>query len=651
MKASTFPTHPITRRDLLWLAAILLTAAVLRLGRPDVLHFKFDQATQAILAQDLASGTSLPLLGPQSGQGLPHSPMSVYFLAPVFFLTHSAQAVTLAIGLWNVVGVGLLWLLAARYVGRRVAILAGFAYAASPYAVLFSRSIWVPTAHTPVILLALLLILYGFHEGKRWAQAASIPVLLTGLQVHYAAWTLLPLVLWLVWLGRAGIDWRRVTVGLALGVVVLLPFAVGLYQISDGNLANLFDSVNDLGPLRLRDKVWVRYLPLLTGIGFHGMGGDAAQDLWAVNPVPEPLWALVGVLTVLGGGVALVVRRFRTLAVPLFLWILLPLLVFWPNFLLVFAHYFIPSLPALALCVGIGVVALLDGIGALAARFKLPARAAWMGRAVIVGALAVALASQGIWYFGMLDFVNEHYTAGAFSTPLRMSMAVAGALAPYDDVLILGAQSAYSGHQVWRALLYDTASSVREVAITQGGLLVFPAGPFAVLTAPRALPYPGEEIYATDSTLIFHLRPGGEGEYRIDTFEEAPAWNGPPLQDLGPVRFANGVTLTGYTLEDGRLYVGFTLPGAPEPRYMRWFAHFLDADGERIGQYDVDFWPGHHWREGDRLIAWVDVEEPAEMATIRFGLYVIEDGSFRNIDVLDDANNPAAPWFDLGVGE
>ena len=36
--------YPITRRDLLWLVIILAVAALLRLGRPAVIHFQYDQA-------------------------------------------------------------------------------------------------------------------------------------------------------------------------------------------------------------------------------------------------------------------------------------------------------------------------------------------------------------------------------------------------------------------------------------------------------------------------------------------------------------------------------------------------------------------------------------------------------------------------------
>ncbi len=643
MHHPTFPTHPITRRDLFWLAAILLAAAVMRLGRPDVLHFKYDQAELLYLAQGVAAGRAFPLLGQMSSAELPNSPMAHYLLALPYAVFHNPPAVTLGIGAWNVVGVGLLWLLAHRYAHPRVAVIAGFAYALNPYAVIYSRTIWIQNLHTPLILLGLLLFLHGYWEGRRPAQAAAIPVFLAGVQIHYAAWTLIPLALGLVWRGRGRINRRALALGLLLGGLVMVPFAVGLAQYAGGDPASLIGAVGGEGPLRLRDKVFVRFLPLLTGLGIEGVAGEAAPDLLAVDPIPDALWSLVGLFTLLGAVAVVVVRAYRHLAVPLLLWVALPVLAFWPDWTGVYGHYFVPGIPALCLGAGLGAVWLADRL------HRLPARLRLAGRAVVYGGLGMALLSQGAWYFGMLDFVNTHYTPEGFSTPLRYSMQVAAALAPYDDVLILGGQSSYSGVQVWRSLLFETADSVREVVTTAGGVAVLPAdGPFAVLTAPRALPYPGGDLYQTDSPQVFPLRPGGEGEYVIDVFPQAPAWNGPPLIDLPPVRFANGIALTGYALAEGRLYVAWTLPSAThEGRYLRWFAHFLDAGGERVTQQDVDFWPDHYWRAGDRLITWIDADVPEATVTLRLGLYVIEDERFIQVDVLDEAGHPAAPWVDV----
>ena len=60
-------------------------------------------------------------------------------------------------------------------IGRTVALLAGLTYALNPWAILYSRKIWAQDFHTPFVLLGLGLGLYGFIEGKRWAQAACLP--------------------------------------------------------------------------------------------------------------------------------------------------------------------------------------------------------------------------------------------------------------------------------------------------------------------------------------------------------------------------------------------------------------------------------------------------------------------------------------------
>ncbi len=629
---------PITRRDLVWLAIILAVAAVLRLGRPDVIHFQYDQATQSILAQDMLSGRTVPFLGPESSSGIPHSPMSVYFLVPAFALTHSVYWVTLGIMLWNVFGVGLLWLITHRYVHPTVAVLAGLLYAVSPYAVHWSRAIWVPSAHTPYILLGLLLFLLGYVEGRRAAQVTAIPVFLIGVQTHHAAWFLLPLAGWIVWLGRHRIDWRMTSVGLALGIAVLVPYGAGLIQHYGGG----GDPLQGMGgaPLVLRAKVFERYLPLVTGIGVVDLGGEADPALRADVPTPDELWALLGLLALGGLAAALIRKETRPLGVGLALWIVLPPLAFWVNWSGVYWHFFIPMLPGLFLAAALGA----DGLIRLA-----PRRWAAAGRIAVCGLLGIIGLTQAAWHFQAMDWVNTHATPGGFSTPLRYSLAVAEAVADVDDVLILGGQSTTSGYQVWHALLYDTASSVREVVIDGGNIAVFPAGPFAVITAPRAAPYPLEGLYNSGAAQVFPLRADSEGVYTIDRFERAPDWPGPALNAIAPRGFANGARLTDYALAQGQVYTAWELPPNPGPDapFYRFFAHVLDAGGERIAQQDFNFWPALYWREGDRIVLWGALEVPAEAATLRLGMYGLDaQGGTHGLDAYDESGT-ASPWVDI----
>ena len=132
------------RADLLALLLILFAAAAMRLGRSGVVEYFHDDAMLTTLALEMAAGERFPLTGILSSTGIPNPPTSVYVMAIPFSLSSDPNAAIHFIMLLNVGGVGLLWLMARRYFGRRAALIAGLAYAVNPWAVLFSRKIWAP---------------------------------------------------------------------------------------------------------------------------------------------------------------------------------------------------------------------------------------------------------------------------------------------------------------------------------------------------------------------------------------------------------------------------------------------------------------------------------------------------------------------------
>jgi 4-amino-4-deoxy-L-arabinose transferase-like glycosyltransferase len=218
---------PITGRDALALVLILLVAAVMRFGEPGIVEFYHDEAMLSMRAQEMAAGETFPTEGILSSVGIPNPPTSVYVMWLPYLLTDDPLFATLYVAALNVMGVGLLWLLARRGFGRTAALAAGLAYALNPWAVLYSRKIWAQDFHTPFVLAALLLGVYGFVEsaaesgrsaasplggtkygGRFLAQALCLPVLLFGLQIHFAAWALLPLYAWVPVAGRRQISRR-----------------------------------------------------------------------------------------------------------------------------------------------------------------------------------------------------------------------------------------------------------------------------------------------------------------------------------------------------------------------------------------------------------------------------------------------------------
>src|SRR5258708_932514 len=183
------------------LAAILILAAILRLGAPGVVEFKTDEANLSERALDLVRGRDLPLLGIDSSVGVPNSPVSIYILAIPFAISSNPLVATQFIGLLNVIAVGLLYGLARRYYGPLTAIVAGLLFAISPWAVIYSRKIWAQDMLPVFILLTLGTGLLGFIEGKRWVQLLHLPLLAITGQIHYGTFVLLPISLYLIYVG------------------------------------------------------------------------------------------------------------------------------------------------------------------------------------------------------------------------------------------------------------------------------------------------------------------------------------------------------------------------------------------------------------------------------------------------------------------
>src|SRR5690606_15826857 len=111
-------------------------------------------------------------------------------------------------------------------------------------------------------------------------------------------------------------------------------------------------------------------------------------------------------------------------------------------------------------------------------------------------------------------------------------------------------------------------------------------------------------------------------------------------------RFASDVTLTGYALDANVVRLRWQTPDARAAHYP-YFVHLLDADGARIAQYDGPFLDGLMWCDTSAVVTRQPLERMDDAATLRVGMYRLVNGGFANADLLDDAGNPAAPWYDI----
>ena len=642
------------RRDLTCLLLIVLLAAGLRIVRSDVVEYFHDDAMLATLALELADGLRLPLTGILSSTGIPNSPVSVYLLALPFSLSSDPAFVIHAIMLWNVIGVALLWLLARRFAGWRIALIAGLLYAVSPWAILFSRKIWAQELHTPIILFGLLLLLYGYWEERdrrrldrfRWlAQALSLPILLVGFQFHFASWPLLLLIPTALWLGRKNVNVAALVLSLVLSCLVILPFCIGLIQTLMMDPARISDALSrsaDRG-LVLSPASLNAIVQLATGGGLeHWLAPDQAAELAKeFGQLPRLNLALLPLLLI---GIASAYQQQRKFTVVLLIWAFMPCLLLLLEWTPVYIHYFIPSIPALALTIGFGGDRLLR----FAMRKRRLPLVFWLG-------FALLLAQQTQMWIAALAYVaDRHVPYPGFTTPLAQLLPLRDRLSASDDVLIVAGGMSWNLHHevaVWDTLLWDRVSCARTIIPV--GYAVFPARPFSAVVAPNAPSGAITDLYQNESPAFFATREGG-ADYTMYQWGNAPSWSGVTILSIAPEWFENGVRLSGYGLERDQVTLKWRLPAQQIGADYQFSAQLFDAWGERLSQLDASFWHGRHWCEGDRLLTWGPINMASSAETLKVALYQLgvgkDAGRVTNLQVLDRLGNPKGQTVDIPLG-
>jgi len=97
------------------------------------------------------------------------------------------------------------------------------------------------------------------------------------------------------------------------------------------------------------------------------------------------------------------------------------------------------------------------------------------------------------------------------------------------------------------------------------------------------------------------------------------------LPSVEPVQYESGVRLVGAEVAGEILLLGWEMPEGQIGLDLQYFAHFLDADGERVAQRDGDFIPGRFWCAGDTVVTQISVAVPAEAVRMDVGLYQLDD--------------------------
>jgi 4-amino-4-deoxy-L-arabinose transferase-like glycosyltransferase len=629
---------PWTQAERLGLALILAVGGLLRMGWPGLTEFKQDEAQLYQLALNLAELKAFPLHGINSSLGLPNAPASVYLFALPLVLWHSPLAATLFVGLLNTASVALAYLLARRYWGRRTALAGALLYACAPWAVIYSRKIWAQDTLPLFVLAYIFAGLLAFVEGRRRWVAAHLFLLFVIIEIHLSGLALAPLTLLLLVVYWRGVDWRYAALGVAAGLLTLLPpliFAATQPAVAAAGTSIVQQLLARPAVISL-DSLTLPIM-LVLGTDVHSLAGPSAFRAFDAS-LPNFNWllALGGLAALAGLGLALwrwwvgrgAPRPAGVQAAAIVAaWLLMPALYFLRHSTDVFPHYFIILFPAPFLLAGLAFDALLD-------------RWRWLWL------VPLALAAGQVWLvLALLNFLASTATPGGFGTPLGLLMRTAQAAraAGQPEVLVVseGAQPGLDlAPSVFDVLLGATPHRFVDGRTTA----VFPAGPATVLLWPAQVDYgwPVAALYRAwgggDWGQIIPLRQG-EGQALIAVSPGAQPVVPRPL--AAPALLANGVVLLGSGRAAGGWQLWWQAPGPLPGDHYQVFAHLLDAAGQRLAQVNGPTYPPDAWRAGDLVANRFALPEGGSV--VQAGMYAYP--SLQPVEVLDAADNPAGQWL------
>jgi 4-amino-4-deoxy-L-arabinose transferase-like glycosyltransferase len=223
------------------LLLVILIAALFRLYQPGIIPTWLDELNLIDSAIRLSRHGEWLWLGNPASTGFltGHSPFSVYVTAiPALFFPNPI-ALRIFFALLGILSIALVYLLARRYLGVNVALIAALFLSVMPLPLYWSRIVWNPNL-APLFIVIWLFTARGYFENKPFLQFIHWLALSFTIQSQSAMLILLPLSIALfsygAWEQKGQIRlflWRHFQI-FTLSLITCLPWFYGLYGSSQG---------------------------------------------------------------------------------------------------------------------------------------------------------------------------------------------------------------------------------------------------------------------------------------------------------------------------------------------------------------------------------------------------------------------------------
>jgi len=638
------------------LLLILGMAALLRLWRPDLNIFSYDDSYSLYLALGILDRGELPTLNLTTSVHFANPPLMAYVQAIPLFFARSPLAVEVFIAGLYTLSVWITYRLGRELFDARLAAVAAFLHALNPWAVYFARR----TAVHGILSLGPSLVAYflftaivtrGNNSRTFWALVALTFLTQTYLLGYFP---LLSVGILLIIFWRR-LPWRQVIAGGGIFVLASLPYWLALWQERATVLAS-WQSFAAYKP-KMDTEALLHAIRLVSGRDFFIYFMDATQisnlladGLRLVHYVLT-LCLAVGVLI----GVAALLRRQEGWEryLLLLLWFALPTLAMIRSQGPIHPFYQLLTYPAGFLLAAIPLSVLLRGSSPLSGgeypqtsavskdfrglvSYFLPRSWIRFSQPMVLISLSIVGLIWGASSFRAIQFIENHpskdpylLTIGEWlpiGERLRLAAQVPGLRAVYTNMIPPVLAAGTTTPLVVKPYLGDDFHAGQEwftIPISETRLYAFYQGsdPVPLLAVER-------------EDLAIKLAGGGQFRFFYHpqrSVAEARQLASHPFSAY----FVSGVRLVGYDVPP-RIPAGETLvlttywviaEAKPEvlSSVLKVFNHLVDTQGRMVAQEDNDLVPPKYWRPGWLVVRHYPIAISAETKPgeyhLRTGLY------------------------------
>ena len=279
------------------------------------MEFKFDEAEafrvalHALGRAEPGVGSFFPAHGLIFSIGLKAPPGFVYALAVPMAIVRTPLSAAVFVALSNVLAVWLSYVAGRRFFSEAVGLMAAALFAASPWAVVFSRKLWSPDL-LPICTGVFLVALHACVVNKRPAALFwAILSLAVATQLHPSAWLLVVVLAVALWKSRPPVEWRYVVLGVTTVAILYAPYlwdvaSNGLFAYRENDAMSssprFLTSGRDMLAVGAADQMdallgsqWGLALPFSIGFGICSLVGLGAACAARSSTIPIGLrWAL-----------------------------------------------------------------------------------------------------------------------------------------------------------------------------------------------------------------------------------------------------------------------------------------------------------------------------------------------------------------------